>query len=681
MTLVKRVLRSCSVLLLGLTFAWACGFDDTLREYLSERFWLPFAKRHSSFERPNVRRISAPFAGMTAEKGDRPLAKLRTAYQEIAEPVSVAFEVAPIQQAVAAARADQSLTDREKEEVDLIDAKIDMRSAGEDDLRRLESARKKLKAFLRMARTPEFLSEARGWLAHVHYILGDQTAAGKIYLDELNRNGSNLSRETLLKSLRMTYGYDGGPQLLAHLEEYFDTPEHAAFAIQLATNPRWDRGGAWDRAPERSEKLPQSGLLIKALLEKHSNLLRSSKGADTLALLTMRTALHLGDPVAVRRLAGQVPAGAGVRSEPDFNWMLASALYLSHEYAAAETPLLALFQSARSSDNQKAAAAYGICGVYFKTGNVIERLRYALWLHTAASKKDLDLSYPSQISGLAVYWAGSGWDLNMLLDAEASVEVLRSFVNQNPGVPDIRLVKYSLAVRLTREDRYDEAADVYQSISAIRRTPRIRQLAALHKEANRSDLPDRQRQEARYKLAEFIGANPNGIYFNEALWHGFQRYAFQASRDGRLTRTERQTLMASERKLKDGQEERWRAYLILREIVREAGQTELGRKAAVLALSCLRGISDRFERAEEIRKADIELSTWLRRVPGRMGARSDLSEAPPHFRQAVYTPTAPPPSPSAARICSLRRSAASMAEDIATPYTTAPNAAATASTR
>ena len=70
--------------------------------------------------------------------------------------------------------------------------------------------------------------------------------------------------------------------------------------------------------------------------------------------------------------------------------------------------------------------------------------------------------------------------------------------------------------------------------------------------------------------------------------------------------------MNSERKLKDDQEERWRAYLILRDVVQATGKTDLGRKAAQLAIRCLRGISDRFGRQDEIRKADIGLSDWLR---------------------------------------------------------------------
>ena len=237
------------------------------------------------------------------------------------------------------------------------------------------------------------MSEARGWLARIHFLLGEQTAAGKIYLDELNRNGSNLSRETLLNSLRMTYGYDGGPELLAHLEEYFDTPEHAAFAIQLVTNPRWGRDERrYERQPERTDSAAQSYARVAALMEKHSDLLKSQTGANALALLVMRTALRMGDPAAALKMAASVPAEAAVRAEPDFNWMLASAHFLSREYAAAEAPLLSLFQSSRSSDNQKAAAAYALCGVYQKTGNTIEQIRFALWLHTQVRKHGLYLS-------------------------------------------------------------------------------------------------------------------------------------------------------------------------------------------------------------------------------------------------------------------------------------------------
>src|SRR5579862_6379034 len=225
----RRVAKVCAVSFLGLGLVLGCGFDSSLREYLDARFWLPFSKQARQFEKKNVRRIDAPFAGMTKAAGGTPLARLRAQYQ-LTDLRDLAVnpnqpDAAALRAALAAARADQSLTAREREEVDLLDAKIDMR-IGEldddsDDL--LISAEKKLRVFARSARTPEFRSEARGWQAHIHYLLGEQTEAGKIYLDELNRNGSNLSRETLLNSLHMTYGYDGGGELLTHLGEYFDT--------------------------------------------------------------------------------------------------------------------------------------------------------------------------------------------------------------------------------------------------------------------------------------------------------------------------------------------------------------------------------------------------------------------------------------------------------------------------
>src|SRR5260370_26155537 len=229
---------------------------------------------------------------MVKVAGHTPLEKLRASYQQISQPEPVAFDPVLQRQAVADARAQPTLTRREREEVDLIDAKIDMR-AGQpsDNTETLRRAQEKLKQFLRTARTPEFLSEARGWLAHIHYLFGEQTAAGKIYLDELNRNGSNLSRETLLNSLRMNYGYDGGPELLAHLEEYFDTPEHAAFAIQMVTKPHWDRYTHWNRydgkyakPKERVDEVVQSYARINELLKKHRDLLASENGAGALAL-------------------------------------------------------------------------------------------------------------------------------------------------------------------------------------------------------------------------------------------------------------------------------------------------------------------------------------------------------------------------------------------------------------
>src|ERR1700722_2378279 len=98
--MAKRVLGYSVVAFFGLGFLWACPFDDTLREYLNAHFWLPFSKHSSNFEKRGVRRISAPYAGMVKAKGDTPLDKLRTAYQEISQPGSATSDLAALRQAV-----------------------------------------------------------------------------------------------------------------------------------------------------------------------------------------------------------------------------------------------------------------------------------------------------------------------------------------------------------------------------------------------------------------------------------------------------------------------------------------------------------------------------------------------------------------------------------------------------
>ena len=87
----------------------------------------------------------------------------------------------------------------------------------------------------------------------------------------------------------------------------------------------------------------------------------------------------------------------------------------------------------------------------------------------------------------------------------------------------------------------------------------------------------------------------------------------QSATDSRLTRAERDTLMQMERKLRDDQEERWRAYLILRDVIESSGDPPTRRKAALLALQSLGGISKRFGRQGEIEKAQQQLVGRLRK--------------------------------------------------------------------
>jgi hypothetical protein len=109
----RRLVR-ISFLLPALAFLGACPFDSSLRQYLSAYFWQPFAKREPSFEKPHVHRIYKPFAGMTPVDGHSSLANLRAAYQNV--------QAIDIDKAIADARADRSLSRKDNEEVDLIDA-------------------------------------------------------------------------------------------------------------------------------------------------------------------------------------------------------------------------------------------------------------------------------------------------------------------------------------------------------------------------------------------------------------------------------------------------------------------------------------------------------------------------------------------------------------------------------
>lgn len=605
-------------LVFSLLIASACPWNDELRAYLSAHFWLPFAKNAASFEKPNIPRINAPFAGMAAASGDTPLHRLRRAYQALdsSQP-----DIAPL---LAIARAALPLSSRDREEIDLIEAKVALRlhPAAAETLHKFE-------AFLQKSQIPEFQSEARGWLARLHYLSGRQAAAGRIYLDELNRPGSNLSRETLLTSLRMTYGYDGGPQLIEDLDQYFDTPEHAAFAIQLATNPHGPTGIGY----QPFEPQPDSARTyrrIQQLLAAHPSLLES----DALALLAMRTALRMGDPAGALKLSS-----ASKSTHPDFLWMKASALFLSRSYAEARAPLVALFRSSVATPSQRAAAAYALCGVAFKTGNPAEQLRYALWLRRAPGSV---YATPSSLADLSVYWAASGWDLNLLLESEVPLDTLQAFIQANPGHPDLRLLKYALAVRLSRAGKYSEAAALYESIQAIPRARRLARLAELHQAA--------RTPEARLALAAFLAANPDRLFYNDTLWGGFQRYALRADDEYRLTRAERSRLLAAERELRDAQEERWQAWLILRGVIREAGPSPLGREAAALALRCLRLIrTDRFGREAEIRRADFELSRLFPPPPHPASPHSPPAPARPSGA-VISDPAAPgasfsPPQP------------------------------------
>jgi hypothetical protein len=76
-----------------------------------------------------------------------------------------------------------------------------------------------------------------------------------------------------------------------------------------------------------------------------------------------------------------------------------------------------------------------------------------------------------------------------------------------------------------------------------------------------------------------------------------------------------------DRRLRDEQEERWKAFEILQKLARESRDPQLTHKAVVKILECLTRINtNRFGRVREIRTAISNWSRWLREHPTRTGA-------------------------------------------------------------
>jgi tetratricopeptide (TPR) repeat protein len=567
----------------------ACPFDDSLREYLHAKFWQPLTVRHSALQGPVAKPKSKPYAGMVRPTGDTPLDRVRGAYIS-GGPVAGA-------KALAEARA-AKLSARDREEVELVAAKFKMHE-GDDSL---GEARRLFTNFLRTAKSADFRSEARGWIAHTYYKQGNLSAAGKIYLDELKRADSNLSREVLLDSLSMTYGHDGGEHLREHIAEYFDTPDHAVFAIQMVTNPRFN---AKTRHDDPDPVIPHERIL--ELLEKNAKLFESRRGSAELPVLAMRTALRGGDPARALRFAEKIPDDAKSRHDPDFLWMLGSARFLAKEYKTAAEPLLELLESKAAPHDKRFAAAYGLCGIYWKLRDPVEGLRFALWLaHENRANGGIRPDIPRVEDG-SIYWASSGFDLGLLLEREASTAQLREFIEKYPKTAEIGVVKYALAVRLMRENEYEQAADFYRQAGSSVRAARALHVAKLYRAVETGD------PEASIRFAAFLNENSERVYFNDRLWGGYQSYALWADNDYRFTKEEREWQRTQERQFKDDQEERWRAHLLLRDVVNGSAPIAVRRRAAALDLECLVRLSTRFGRAEEIRTAIAEMRGWLRK--------------------------------------------------------------------
>lgn len=633
-----------------------CGLEYTFRAYLDKRFWQPLSKYEESLgRRPSTEgeKKFAPWAGMSREGPNEILQKASEAYRDnrfsdARSAVETGLKTNPLE--------------TEREELLLIDAKSDLfegeaaRSArqtpqdsNEDLLHRAET---KLIEFLRISQAPALRSEARGWLARIHYLNGDYAFAAKIYLDELSNEGCVFSHESLVASLRMLFPYNGSSSRLAdRLDEYFDSPAHALFVVNLVTNP------IYSDEKERASMAEAARKTIDVLL-KRRDLFDGGAESEALALALMRASLYMGDTQSALSYSQWVPEKSETARKPEFHWMRAACSFLQHDYKGAEAPLLKMYHAEGADFRDKSVAAQALLGVYQKLGRGVDKLHAAFLYYKAEQERPPDSASEGEIRYLTgpyynfPYLPSGGWlfDLPYLLDFQMKDEELSLYlkryskpaklIKMQPRLYNAfqtsetrrrsayEMVEYALAVRYAREQKYWKAAAIYQRLEARPRAGRLRRLARLYEEAGSASLSPEQRLEARFAYAAFLEEHSTQVFFNDMLWRGFQMYAFLGAGlespctgdvfsgdvdcQG-LTREERERFLKQERRVKDDQEERWRAYKILESVVKEAGHSELGNRAAARALKCLKLINTRrFGREQEIDSAIRRLSNRVR---------------------------------------------------------------------
>jgi hypothetical protein len=637
----RSVVLTASVLLsVGVTIVQTCPIHFTFRAYLDRRFWQPFAKNATQLipqRSPLSDQLSPPFAGMAPrDTASAALGTVRDTYPLFSRTFPYPPPHPDFHQArtivTEALRA--NLRQEEREEVLLVEAKLDMREGegNEEEINpaALQRARDKLLTFIKSAQSPTLRSEARGWLARVHYLLGDRPAAAKIYVDELLQANSRLLRATFARSLRMLFPYNGSVTwLVDHLEEFFDTPRHALFIVNLVTNPVYNVYR--DSNKERSA-MAEVGKKVLATLQNHQKLFTTGPDSEALTLALIRAALYMGEPKTALKYVRLTPPSAATQAQPEWNWLVAISHFLCREYVAAEAPLLRLYRSPQATEQDRSAAAQALVGVYHQLGRRVDELHAAfLYDHEkygSPSQEDPPPSPP---------WPYTGWliDLPYLLDIQLTEQALREYLKRYPQPTHVvfgayyaeprrwtstDLVKYALAVRYARREKYAKAAALYRELGKAR-LALVEEAQQLYEKIRISGNKTRQ-LEARYEYAAFLADNSTRVFFNDTLWHGFQTIMFiehyrqeaetPAPQSYSLPGQERALFLKKERQLRDDQEEYWRAYHILKTVVKEAGPSPLGRRATFKAIDCLANIHvGRFGRAEEIVAATQELKTWL----------------------------------------------------------------------
>src|SRR5262245_48959418 len=145
------------VMSLGAPVVQTCPLESTFRAYLDRRFWQPFTKFVTDLakDRPPESENTRPFAGVAGNEVQPALQAVRVAYAPLSDGLeSPSTSLEPQDDLLIRARAavasalQTELTEEEKEEVRLVDAKIDMREGETGHQEALQYAHDKLRDFL-----------------------------------------------------------------------------------------------------------------------------------------------------------------------------------------------------------------------------------------------------------------------------------------------------------------------------------------------------------------------------------------------------------------------------------------------------------------------------------------------------------------------------------------------------
>jgi hypothetical protein len=607
MTNPKRpVRRTAAIVLLAFGLAIvveACSFETVFRAYLGKSLWQPTWRYVSELADglPAEKADYQSYAGMSPGAGNSGLQNVRAAYRALFPDSGIGSLVWPdpvISNLRDLVRAASPANAAEADELRLLRCKVELRALKSWNDAALGQVRSCFESYLGQPRPAALASEASGWLARTEFLSGKGASAAKIYMSELASETSNIRRERLLSSLRMIHPRE------EELDEYFDTPAHALFAANQITSAEGPRALA--------------GPLIKRL-EEHEGLFRQGAESNALAITMMRAALEMGAPQSVLRYAERIPSNADTRQTAEYNWLVGTARFQGQDYLGAETAWMNVMNSKDGDLRQKAYAANGLIGVYARLKRPVDELWAAFQatsLSNAAAGGDRAQTfqvyplYYYEMSRAGVY-GYIGFDAPYLLDAELTdAELERSLKHPHMNPSDIDAIRYALAVRYARRERYLDAARIYDQRSSSRASL-MREAAKLYAETKTPGIAADRRLKAMFDYADFLSNNEDGIFFNDTLWQGFQNGVLS----GAVSLSDDSEGGAQlERRLRDDQEEYWRAYQILNRVVAQAGPTPLGKQAAERAIYCLRKIrEDRFGRAQDISRADLRLSSWLER--------------------------------------------------------------------